>query len=422
MPDKQQAWNDLHRLTNDESSGVRASAASALGDAFSEVPDKQQAWSDLIRLTNDEDSSVRFRAASAFDSVFSDNPDKQQVWSDLHKPVNDEDSSVRASAAEALRSAFFQVPDKRQAWNDLHRLTNDDNFIVRYNAAEALGSTFSQLPDKQQASDNLIKLTKDKGRDVPRRWLTDPLDDVYLYLPKKRLVVPDYQIVSTKEIIRDTNRKVKNCEGNDQDQVQRRIEELLSVLKLKISPIPENKEILDRIEEMRSEKDIIKQYEILSTIISLVPTVHIREKAVEEDLVREKAKEESVKRKAREDIEALVREKAKQQEVRARREASSKEEESIRRKAREEFLFREKAEQQEVRARRTVVGEECSVGRKNILFRNTYLLIKFIFVFSAIYFLLLKFKMINSSAEWTYLAIITSLLFFVYQKLKHEGY
>ena len=59
VPDKQQAWNDLHRLTNDEDSYVRSKAAYALGSAFSQVPDKQQAWNDLHRLTNDEDSFVR---------------------------------------------------------------------------------------------------------------------------------------------------------------------------------------------------------------------------------------------------------------------------------------------------------------------------------------------------------------------------
>jgi hypothetical protein len=136
-----------------------------------------------------------------------------------------------------------------------------------------LKDPYSERPDKQQTSDDLIKLTKDKDRDVPPWWLTDPLDDVYLHLPKKRLVVLDYQISPTKEIIRDINRKVENCEGDDQEQVQRGIEDLLSVLKLKISPIPEKKEILDRIEEMGSEKDLIKQYEILSTIISLVHTL-----------------------------------------------------------------------------------------------------------------------------------------------------
>ena len=40
---------------------VRSKAASALGSAFSQVPDKQQAWNDLHRLTTDEDVDVRLR-------------------------------------------------------------------------------------------------------------------------------------------------------------------------------------------------------------------------------------------------------------------------------------------------------------------------------------------------------------------------
>jgi HEAT repeat protein len=59
MPDKQQAWNDLHRLTSDENSHVKYGAARALGSAFSQVPDKQQAWNDLHRLISDKNNNVR---------------------------------------------------------------------------------------------------------------------------------------------------------------------------------------------------------------------------------------------------------------------------------------------------------------------------------------------------------------------------
>ena len=79
------------RLTNDEDSDVRSSATYVLGSAFSQVPDKQQAWNDLHRLTNDEDSDVRYSAAYALGSVFSQVPDKQQAWNDLHRLTNDED-------------------------------------------------------------------------------------------------------------------------------------------------------------------------------------------------------------------------------------------------------------------------------------------------------------------------------------------
>ena len=44
-------------------------AAYALGSAFSQVPDKQQAWNDLHRLTNDEDSYVRTYANHSLGKV-----------------------------------------------------------------------------------------------------------------------------------------------------------------------------------------------------------------------------------------------------------------------------------------------------------------------------------------------------------------
>ena len=62
LPDKEQAWDDLHRLAGDEDSGVRLGAAGALGTAFPHVPDKEEAWEDLHRLAGGEDSYVRVSA------------------------------------------------------------------------------------------------------------------------------------------------------------------------------------------------------------------------------------------------------------------------------------------------------------------------------------------------------------------------
>jgi HEAT repeat protein len=144
VPDKQLAWNDLHRLTTDENSDVRYRAAYALGSAFSQVPDKQLAWNDLHRLTTDEDGNVRSSAAYALGSAFSQVPDKQLVWNDLHRLTTDENSDVRSQAADALGSAFSQVPDefKQLAWNDLHRLTTDENSDVRTFSNHSLGRVY----------------------------------------------------------------------------------------------------------------------------------------------------------------------------------------------------------------------------------------------------------------------------------------
>ena len=185
MPDKQQAWDDLHRLTNDEDRYVRSSAAEAFGSAFAQVPDKKQAWNDLIKLTNDKDSYVRSSAAEALGSAFSQVPDKQQAWNDLHRLTNDEDWLVRSNAAKALGSAFSQVPDKPQAWNDLHRLTNDLDFFEKSGAASVLGSAFSQVPDKKQAWNDLHRLVTDEYSNV-RSKAAFTLGYAFSYVPDKQ--------------------------------------------------------------------------------------------------------------------------------------------------------------------------------------------------------------------------------------------
>lgn len=81
--DIDQAWQDLHRLTQDQDSFVRSRAVENLGTAFSHVPNKDQAWQDLIKLTQDQDSFVQESVAYALRTAFSHVPNKDQVWQDL---------------------------------------------------------------------------------------------------------------------------------------------------------------------------------------------------------------------------------------------------------------------------------------------------------------------------------------------------
>jgi HEAT repeat protein/predicted amidohydrolase len=184
LPDKDEAWEDLIRLTQSltqsdrrwvvrcwhnikywltwhKNRGVRWRAAVALGSAFQHVPDKDAAWKDLIRLTRDEDRYVRWRAAVALGSAFQHVPDKDAAWKDLIRLTRDEDRYVRWYAAVALGSTFQYVPDKDAAWKDLHRLTGDKDLYVRRGVADALGSTFQHVPDKDAAWKDLHRLTGD---------------------------------------------------------------------------------------------------------------------------------------------------------------------------------------------------------------------------------------------------------------------
>jgi HEAT repeat protein len=171
VPDKKQACEDLHRLTQDKVSDMRSAAAESLGVAFLHIPDKEQAWKDLIRLTQDEDSVVRLVTTSeSLGVAFQHVPDKKQAWEDLHRLTQDEVSDMRSAAAESLGVAFPHIPDKEQAWEDLHRLTQDEDKdeddFVRMSAACALGAAFQHIPDKERAWDDLRRLTQDKISDV----------------------------------------------------------------------------------------------------------------------------------------------------------------------------------------------------------------------------------------------------------------
>jgi HEAT repeat protein len=110
LPDKKQAWDDLHRLVNDEDSTVRFEASHALSSAFSHLPDKQQAWNDLIKLTSDEVWLMRTIAANTIGFAASQVPDKQQAWNDLQTLANDEDNNVRTYAKYSLgKLSVFQA-------------------------------------------------------------------------------------------------------------------------------------------------------------------------------------------------------------------------------------------------------------------------------------------------------------------------
>jgi len=199
LPDKQQAWNDLIRLTIDQEFFVKSRAASVLGSVFSYVPDKQQAWNDLIKLTSDKDRYVKFRAASSLGSAFSYVPDKQQAWEDLHRLASDKDCYVKSGVASSLGSAFSYVPDKQQAWEDLHRLASDKDRYVKSSAASSLGSVFSHLPDKQQAWNDLIGLTTYQGGSV-RYGAVHVLGSAFSYVPDKQRAWEDlHRLASDKD-------------------------------------------------------------------------------------------------------------------------------------------------------------------------------------------------------------------------------
>ncbi|MCC4770330.1 hypothetical protein FXV91_09035 [Methanosarcina sp. DH2] len=130
----------------DENSDVRGGAAKAIGAAFSHLPDKQQAWNDLHELTYDDSEYreyVNWDIASAIGTAFLCLPDKEQAWNDLCRLAIDECCEARQKAIEVLGFAFIHVPNKQKALNDIYELTKygdeEDSDITTY-AYHSLGN------------------------------------------------------------------------------------------------------------------------------------------------------------------------------------------------------------------------------------------------------------------------------------------
>lgn len=175
IPDTYAAWSDMHRLIDDENSGVRGDTAFAIGAYFSFIPDKEKAVAsnDLYKIINNENNEdwyVRRTAILSLCSAFEFVPDKSAAWDQLHLLIKNKHWYVRKTAISALGSAFEFVPDKSAAWNDLHMFaSSEDNVgLTKCDVAYTFGCVFKHIPDKYKSAayDDLHTLINDDDSGV----------------------------------------------------------------------------------------------------------------------------------------------------------------------------------------------------------------------------------------------------------------
>jgi hypothetical protein len=77
--------------------------------------------------------------------------------------------------------------------------------------------------------------------------------------------------------------EVQKWKIGSSEEMAQKVEDVAYILKTKVADIPENEYVLSKIEVMRYEKDIIKQYEALLFVIGQIPTM----KVVSENVVVE---------------------------------------------------------------------------------------------------------------------------------------
>ncbi|MEA1864927.1 MAG: hypothetical protein U9N46_06995 [Euryarchaeota archaeon] len=165
---------EIHRKAVSGETEERREAVKQLLSDFADIPDKEEAWNDLHRLTQAESWGVRRDAAYALGSVFPHIPDKEHAWQDLHRLTQDKNWDVRRDAANALGSAFAHIPDKKQAWQDLIWLTQGEDRDVRMYANHSLGrASISNANETENEEDfreelkNALKFFERSSKESP---------------------------------------------------------------------------------------------------------------------------------------------------------------------------------------------------------------------------------------------------------------
>ncbi|MDW5548682.1 sister chromatid cohesion protein PDS5 [Methanosarcina sp.] len=325
VPEKQKAWNDLHKLTNDEDSRVRFEVTSAIGSAFSQVPDKQQAWNDLHKLSNDQDNNVRsqanhslgkvsiFKASQAereedykreletaivffekaaresdgwnnpaqfclpfyrsfYTIIFQKQKEaKKEVDKYLEKAKYAVGSSKSKgsllSAVENLANALSEVQNLKNI--DLEAMKGEISFYRQYcdRAAELMRNTEETAP--------FATIAMRKGLPILDRNLKEILEEIQ---KKAKIACKESKGTDTEEIACTINNEIQRWEISNQEEMAFNVENLIFTLELNIPRIPENQYIFNRIQQIREQKDVPKQYGIISTIIPLIPKIYMERK------------------------------------------------------------------------------------------------------------------------------------------------
>ncbi len=319
---KDQAWQDLIRLTQDDDSDVRWVAAYALGTAFISITDasKDQALQDLHRLTLDDDRQVRVSANYSLGRVSilraTDAANEKEFKNELKNAldffeksnteatfinparfcypfyksifsITFEERNVEAEVQEYIKEAKNAVEGSESKKTLLEAVENLENALreVHKSREKGLDAWKSDLRAYRLYCDRACNLLEITEKDAPgttmiiRRGLPtidQRIREIIADIQENaRVTCQESKGTPAEEIACSTNQIVQKFEISDQDQMTENVEDLISILKLKIPYIPQNELIYKRIEKIRNQSDLTKQYKELEILIALIPTATI---------------------------------------------------------------------------------------------------------------------------------------------------
>ena len=320
VSDKDTAWYDLHRLTQDEDSDVRGRATRALGTCFSAVSDKDTVWYDLHRLTQDEDSDVRMYAYHSLGSASvykaTETGDEEKFRDELKKAIDYFEQSSSEAKGRYYNPARFCLPFYRSYYAVILEKHDAEAETAKYldEAKEATGGSESrevllkavenlanalkeaQKPDFserqehlkacRQHCDHTAELADSAREKSPvaaaaiERGISIvgvKIKEIIAEIQKKaEALCKQAQGTPTEGIACAVNQEVQKWRIDDQEEMTQKVDNLVFCLKSKIPQLPQNKHIHEKIEKIRVESNMAKQYELVSLLIALIPTASIQ--------------------------------------------------------------------------------------------------------------------------------------------------
>ena len=326
LSDKQQAYNDLHRLINDDDWDVRWKAVDALVFTLPHVSDQKRVWNELIKLTNDKHSDVRIFAnhslgkTSIFKASLAEN--ESDYRKELESAIGFYQLSAQESFHEWLNPSKFCLPfyrsfytiiseEKPQTKNEVEKyleeaknaIKDSENKKLLFEAIENLVNALKEIQNlenmdletKKRKLDSyrkhcekaaeLMKKTEEKapfatatmrkGLPILDRKLKSLLEEIQ---EKAKTACRESRGTDTEEIACTVSREVQKWEIGSQEEMTWNVENLIFALESSIPRVPANQHIFDRIQQIREQKDIPKQYGMVSTLIPLIPNLCMEQK------------------------------------------------------------------------------------------------------------------------------------------------
>ncbi|WP_440956114.1 DUF2254 family protein [Methanosarcina sp. Mfa9] len=335
---QKQAFEDMLRLANDEDSGVRERATSSLGSIYQHTSDKKQVLKKLYELTNDEENDVEAAANYYLGKIHifkaSQSGTEKSYKEELENAINyfqiSSDCSVFKNPSRfclPFYRAFYTIIFKNKSSKDeidryiddaKYSIGNSKNKALLLEAVENLANALKEVQhledlDLTKKKDNLYiyrkhcenitEITKDteklapsatrvmrKGLPILDRKLKELLEEIQ---EKVKTACQVSKGTDTEEIVCAVSQEVQKWEIGSQEEMSWFVENLVFTLESSIPNIPNNQRIFDRIHQIREQNDIVKQYSILSSIIPMIPMVHIENNISELKEKNNEVKEEN---------------------------------------------------------------------------------------------------------------------------------